>query len=147
MKRPILVTWMTTLALIHVGLISYMIFESFNDPYEDVRLSAFVPRSSDGASDWGYAFHGLHNETSALCGPPTGCKEGYSGDRLTLLRFEYKDKARAYAGSLGSDGYQSGWIVADFSRAPLDEYYRRVVRRRSKGRCGSRMTKVIRPAL
>ena len=44
------------------------------------------------------------------------------------LRFEYKDEARAFAASLGRNEYQSGWIVADFSQAPLSEHYREVVR-------------------
>ncbi|MDQ4502937.1 hypothetical protein [Sinomonas sp. ASV322] len=71
-------------------------------------------------ADWAYSVEGLHDETKNLCGPDKiDCKEGYRGDRLTLLRFDSKDKAQDYAASLGSNGYQSHWLVADFSHAPL----------------------------
>ncbi|MEA5454976.1 hypothetical protein SPF06_09620 [Sinomonas sp. JGH33] len=137
MKRPIFIGLITALIVIHAAIIGAAIYAiayvTFHDSRQDLPLSNFVPNPSNpGASD--YAFEGLRDATGTLCGPgKINCSEAYRGERLTLLRFDSKNKAQNYAVSLGEDGHQSDWIVADFSRAPLSDFDRLMVRQSLDG--------------
>jgi hypothetical protein len=54
------------------------------------------------------------------CDPDTGCTTAVRADEIAIYRFDSTAGAATFATTLGSDGYQSDWIVLEYPDAGAD---------------------------
>ncbi|KFF57982.1 hypothetical protein JF66_22050 [Cryobacterium sp. MLB-32] len=55
--------------------------------------------------------------TQTECTDEVPCVSALAADELSIYKFSSQDDAKAFADTLGTDGYQSDWIVLNFEHA------------------------------
>lgn len=58
--------------------------------------------------------------TDERCGAAVPCREALQANEVGIFSFDEKEDAAAFAGTLGSNGYQSDWIVLEYEGAAND---------------------------